>query len=178
MTAWLYLSRSFFYYSFLFTRNCILLNSSTVSEGYNRKTLVYICVKCSYSWWYVVRQSLPKFDRICKHQWARKKENNYLCTEYVVPPKVQYNIWYSNTWKQNFIEVSGRNRESSQTWSSVRISLTTGKGVWFLSGFPPFSYTVYSDWTGETVRGCVSLKKQKSQGKAVEVTVNSKEENS
>jgi hypothetical protein len=28
------------------------------------------------------------------------------------------------------------------------------------------------------VRGCVSLKKYKSQGKAVEVTVNSKEENS
>ena len=30
----------------------------------------------------------------------------------------------------------------------------------------------------ETVRGCVSLKKWKSQGKAVEVTVNNKEENS
>ncbi len=30
----------------------------------------------------------------------------------------------------------------------------------------------------ETVRGCVSLKKDKSQGKAVDVTVNSKEENS
>jgi hypothetical protein len=30
----------------------------------------------------------------------------------------------------------------------------------------------------ETVRGCVSLKKYKSQGKAVEVTVNSKDENS
>jgi hypothetical protein len=44
-------------------------------------------------------------------------------------------------------------------------------GMIFLSGFPPFSFT-------ETVRGCVSLKKQKSQGKDVEVTVNSKEENS
>ncbi len=30
----------------------------------------------------------------------------------------------------------------------------------------------------ETVRGCVSLKKLKSQGKAVEVTVNIVEENS
>jgi hypothetical protein len=30
----------------------------------------------------------------------------------------------------------------------------------------------------ETVRGCVSLKKKKSQSKAVEVIVNSKEENS
>jgi hypothetical protein len=29
-----------------------------------------------------------------------------------------------------------------------------------------------------TVRGCVSLRKYKSQGKALEVTVNSKEENS
>ncbi len=33
-------------------------------------------------------------------------------------------------------------------------------------------------WTVETIRGCVSLKKYKSQGKAAEVTVNSKEENS
>jgi hypothetical protein len=32
--------------------------------------------------------------------------------------------------------------------------------------------------TVETVRGCVSLKKWKSQGKAVEVTANRKEENS
>jgi hypothetical protein len=36
---------------------------------------------------------------------------------------------------------------------------------------------VTENWTGETVGGYVSLKKQKSQGKAVEVTVNSKEEN-
>ncbi len=49
------------------------------------------------------------------------------------------------------------------------------KGYGFLSGFPPFSFTVFSNWTVETVRGCVSLKKQKSEGKAVEV--NSKEEN-
>jgi hypothetical protein len=32
------------------------------------------------------------------------------------------------------------------------------------------------NWSVETVKGCVSLKKYKSQGKAVEVTVNSKEE--
>jgi hypothetical protein len=37
-------------------------------------------------------------------------------------------------------------------------------GYDFLSGCPPFLFT-------ETVRDCVSLKKQKSQGKAVEVTV-------
>jgi hypothetical protein len=46
-----------------------------------------------------------------------------------------------------------------------------GKRCGFLSGFPPFSFT-------ETLRGCVSLKKQKSQGKAVEMTVNNKEDNS
>jgi hypothetical protein len=34
------------------------------------------------------------------------------------------------------------------------------EGVVFLSGFSPFSFT-------ETVRGCVSLKKQKSQDKAL-----------
>jgi hypothetical protein len=44
-------------------------------------------------------------------------------------------------------------------------------GYGFLSGFPPFSCT-------EAVRGCVSLKKYKSQGKAVEITGNNKEENS
>ncbi len=37
-------------------------------------------------------------------------------------------------------------------------------------GFPPFSFTMYSNFTTEIVRGCVCLKKQKSRGKAVEVT--------
>jgi hypothetical protein len=48
-------------------------------------------------------------------------------------------------------------------------------GVVFYQVFPqdPFSFTE----TLETVRG-LSLKKQKSQGKAVELTVKSKEENS
>jgi len=50
------------------------------------------------------------------------------------------------------------------------------------------SFTVYSNFTVKIVRGCVSLKtyvkgcmslkKYKSLGKTVEVTVNSKEENS
>jgi hypothetical protein len=31
-------------------------------------------------------------------------------------------------------------------------------GCGFLSGFPPFSFTVYSNRTIEAVRGCVSLK--------------------
>ncbi len=37
---------------------------------------------------------------------------------------------------------------------------------------------MYSNLTLETVRGCMSLKKYKSQGKAGEVTVNNKEEKS
>ncbi len=60
---------------------------------------------------------------------------------------------------------------------SVWILEPQGKGCGFLSGFPPFSFTMYSNWTVETVRGCVSLKKYKSQGKAVELTLNSNEEN-
>jgi hypothetical protein len=44
-----------------------------------------------------------------------------------------------------------------------------------VSGFAPFSSTMDRNLT---VRGCVSLKKYKSQGKAVEVTVKSKEETS
>jgi hypothetical protein len=52
------------------------------------------------------------------------------------------------------------------------------EGGIFSAGFPPFSFAVYNNCTVETVRGCVSLKKYKSQDKAVEVTVNSKEENS
>jgi hypothetical protein len=46
-----------------------------------------------------------------------------------------------------------------------------GRRYGFLLGFLPFSFT-------ETVRGYVNLKKEKSQGNAVEVTVNNKEENS
>jgi hypothetical protein len=39
------------------------------------------------------------------------------------------------------------------------------------------SVTAYSTVTEqETIRGCVSLNKYKSQGKSVEVTVNTKEE--
>jgi hypothetical protein len=54
---------------------------------------------------------------------------------------------------------------------------TIGKGYGFLSGFHTFFFTVHNNRTLETIRGCVSLKKYKSQGKAVQVTVNSKEEN-
>jgi hypothetical protein len=41
-----------------------------------------------------------------------------------------------------------------------------------LSGISIFSFTVYSNGTVETGRGCVSLKKKKSKGKTVKVTVN------
>jgi hypothetical protein len=63
---------------------------------------------------------------------------------------------------------------------SVRISEIIGKGVWFSIRFSSFLlYSVlYSNGAVETVKGCLSLKKYKSLGKATEVTVNSKEENS
>jgi hypothetical protein len=53
---------------------------------------------------------------------------------------------------------------------TYRFLKPSGRGYGFLSGFLPFSFA-------KTGRSCVSLKKEKSQGKAVEVTVNSKEEN-
>jgi hypothetical protein len=46
------------------------------------------------------------------------------------------------------------------------------EGYGFLSGFSYVSFTVYSN---KKVRGCASLKKYKSHGKADEETVNSKE---
>ncbi len=79
-----------------------------------------------------------------------------------------------NSWTYNFVEVSGHNLESSQTWGFCMNVL--GRGYGFSSGCSPFFFTVYSNWSVETVRGCVSLKKYKSQGKAVEVAMNRKEE--
>ncbi len=81
-----------------------------------------------------------------------------------------------NSWTYNFVEVSGHNLESSQAWGFLYGFLKPlGKGYGFRSGFllSPLQCTV----TEETVRGCVSLKKETSQGRAVEETVNSKEDN-
>jgi hypothetical protein len=81
-----------------------------------------------------------------------------------------------NSWTYNFIEVSGHILESSQTCGFCMDFSNRREG---LSGVPPFSFTVYGNcgnWPVKTVRGCLSLKEQKSQSKAVEVTVNSKEE--
>ncbi len=74
-------------------------------------------------------------------------------------------VWYTvlpsvlqkpNSWTYNFFEVSGHNLKSSQTWG-------------FCKDFLNYR---------ETVRGGVSMKNYKYQGQAVEVTLNSKEENS
>ncbi len=81
-----------------------------------------------------------------------------------------------NSWTYNFVEVFGHNLESSLTWGFFLHLLNHREWVCFLSGFPPFFFTVYSSWTVETVIGCASLKKYKSQGKAMEVTANGKEE--
>jgi hypothetical protein len=56
--------------------------------------------------------------------------------------------------------------------------LNRREGGIFSSRFSSFSFTVYNNCTVEIERGCVSLKKYKPQDKALEVTVNSKEENS
>ncbi len=92
----------------------------------------------------------------------------------------------ANSRTYNFVEVSGHNLEGSQTGGFCLDFLNhRGRGYGFLADFPPVSFTVYSvqctvytNGTVVIVRGSVSLKKYKSQGKAVEVTVNSKEENS
>jgi hypothetical protein len=52
------------------------------------------------------------------------------------------------------------------------------KVVWFSIRFSSLLLYSVQQRTVETVTGCVSLKKWKSQGKAVEMTFNSKEENS
>jgi hypothetical protein len=62
----------------------------------------------------------------------------------------------------NFVEVSEHNLESYHTWGFCMDLWNHRDGKY---GFPPFSFTVYSNWIVETVRGCVSLKKYKSQGK-------------
>ncbi len=77
------------------------------------------------------------------------------------------------------VEVSGHNLESSQTWGFCIDFLNHSerwKVLYQVFLHSPLQST--GNWPLETVRGCVSLKKEKSQSKAVEVTVNSKEENS
>ncbi len=56
-------------------------------------------------------------------------------------------ILVPNSWMYNFVEVSGHNLESSQTWGFCMDFLNhmEGEGNGFLSGFPRFSFTVYSN---------------------------------
>jgi hypothetical protein len=82
-----------------------------------------------------------------------------------------------NSWTYNFIEVSVHNLESFQTSGFCMEFLNNREGVWFSISF--FSFLLHTvTETVKAVRGCVSLKKYKYHGKALEVTVNSKEENS
>ncbi len=65
--------------------------------------------------------------------------------------------WYSYTSEAEFMNV--------QSWELSYLSFLYGflkpyeRGYGFVSGFPSFSFTVYSNWTVETVRGCESLKR-------------------
>ncbi len=70
-----------------------------------------------------------------------------------------YTVHKPNLSIYNFVKVSGHNLESSQIWGFCMDFLNKGKRGLVISGFPPFSFTLYSNWTAETVRGCVSLKK-------------------
>jgi len=55
-----------------------------------------------------------------------------------------------NSWTCNLVEVSGHNLESSQfLYGCLK---PYGRGYGFLSGFPPFSFTEYSNWTVEILK--------------------------
>ncbi len=76
-----------------------------------------------------------------------------------------------NSWTYNFVEVSGYNLESSQSWGFCMDFLQHWEAGMIFCQVLLFSFfTMYSNWTVLTVRGCVSLKKYNSQVKAVEVT--------
>jgi hypothetical protein len=66
-----------------------------------------------------------------------------------------------NSGTYNFVvDVFGHNLESSQTWGFFMDFLYHGEGgMDSYQGFPPFSFTVSSNWTSETIIGCVRLKK-------------------
>ncbi len=58
-----------------------------------------------------------------------------------------------------FLQVSGHNLDSSKTWGFCVDFVNQRKGdMVFYQVFLLFSFKVYSKWTVETVRGCVSWK--------------------
>jgi hypothetical protein len=82
-----------------------------------------------------------------------------ICKSTEFPPATEGIHTEAEFMNYDSVEVFGYNLEVSV------------RGNGFLSGFPPFSFTVYINCSVETVRDCVSLKSQR----AVEGTVNSKD---
>ncbi len=110
----------------------------------------------------------------CMNHNSEKNEMPFTSSSVQTPAVGRGGDQKLNSWTYNFIGVSGYSLERSQSWGFCMDFLNHREGgiVFFYIRFPPFSFT-------ETQRGCVSLKKKyKFQGKAEEVTVNSKEENS
>jgi hypothetical protein len=65
-----------------------------------------------------------------------------------------------HSWTYNFVEVPGHNLESSQIWSFCMDFLNHRELRYgFLSGFPPFSFSIVHYLDCRTVRGCLSFKK-------------------
>jgi hypothetical protein len=90
------------------------------------------------------------------------------------------NVYAGPTVSRHCMQYRGRIHERT-IWHKLESYQTWGFCIGFLNhrdGGMVFSFIVYSNWTVETVRDCVSLKKQKSQGKAVEMIANSKKEKS
>ncbi len=70
---------------------------------------------------------------------------------------VVLNTFMPNSWTYNFVEVSGHNLGSYQTWGLYMDFWKHRKGG--TSGFPPLAFTVSRNFTVEICKMCVSLKK-------------------
>ncbi len=119
---------------------------------YERENQLYF-----YKWLYSWQPHSQEALKSCS-QWPNKMKRLYSTVPVEKP----------SSWTNHFVEVSGHNLESSQTCGFCIAVLHHRFS----------SFTVYSNWTLKTVRGCVSLKKTQSQSKALEVTMNGKGENS
>ncbi len=120
--------------------------------------------KCLYNVQYVYNLWSGRLYR----KWPAQRRKS--CCVAVTGSPTGIPIQKPNSWTYNFLEVSEHNLESSKTWRFLY-------GVWFLSGFPPVSFTVYSSWSVE-VAWVWSKKSLDKAVECVEVIVNSKEDNS
>jgi hypothetical protein len=123
---------------------CLCTCTSTAVSVSCVRYLLNMSVFFILSWWYT---------RAGTSMFCSKRE----CGVCAVL-KINRNTLKPNSWTYNIVEVSGHNLDSSQTWGFCMDFLNHREGS-MVSGFHPFSFTVYSNRTVEIVRGCVSLKK-------------------